>query len=597
MKKTAATFSAMLCAGILTSAALSCSSGPNSQDPAKFDEAAKEAQRQAASQLLEKLELAKLNGDKLFEIPKGEYRFSKPLKKGAHSSFIPLEKINGLTIDGAGSTFWLESEARAFHIVNCSKLTIKNLKIDWDPAPFVQGTIVAADPKNCTLDVKLDPGFETSTKAFMELPPEKSDKFATVRGIVADAKEPKFKAAQNGFRVVPFFQTPKIGDAYRIKILTFYERPLDSVNAKIGDKIVLMNRKEGGILTEGSSGIVFEDIAMSSCPGLHFVEGGCYGERNVYRRCKILPRPGTESRLGGVADGFHSQNCEYGPLIEDCYVESIVDDAVNIHGFYRKVVAQKSPTEVVVENLAWRKELKPNCSVDFYSSPEKGLEHQGSFKVLSARFENGKHVLTLDKPTNVEPGSICSIEDYSGQGGIVRNCHFKNVSVRGVLCKSHDILIEGNTMEWMGSWGVILTTEAGYWGESALPHDVKIKGNTITDAGINGKASAIGLVDPTKDLSKAKKISNVEIIGNTLERSAGPSITLRGTRNVRIEGNKISGDHTVYSNEFGEGMSQDRNEKTAAIALEGVEGLIEDGNQIDAGAGKPIGEEKAAKRD
>ena len=580
--------------GLLLLAAPACTSGPFPSEVVVWDDAAKAAQREAASQLISKLELASLSGERGFTIPKGNYRFSKTSKKGSHNSFISLDKLNDMTIDGSGSTFWFEDEAWGFHITNCSNLTMKNIIMDWDPLPYTQGTITGVNPKDKTLDVDISPGYEKVSKRFASLPPVESDKEATVRGFIFDAKTSLLKPCQEGFRVVPFLQTPKVGGAYRVKTLIFYNKPLESLNAKVGDKITFLMRSSGGILMEGCSGMTLEDITQYSCPGLQFVEGACGGERNVYRRCKVLPRPGTDRLMGGNADGFHSQNCEYGPLIESCEITAIGDDSVNIHGFYRKVVKQISPTEILVENLAWRGKLKDGCTVNFNESPEKGFGFIGQRKLMSMRFENGKHYLKLDKDISVDADSVCSIEDYTGEGAIIRNCHFKNIAVRGILFKSHNGTIENNTFEWIGGKGIILTTQPGFWDESALPHDVKITGNKIID--VYG-GPGICAFDPSKDLAKAQKISNILIKDNTITRTAGPSIQLRGAKGVEIIGNALSGDHTVYSNEFGEYLIQARSERTAAIAVEGVEDLVEKGNEIDCGAGKPIGEEKAVKHD
>ncbi|MFZ2654669.1 MAG: right-handed parallel beta-helix repeat-containing protein [Victivallales bacterium] len=570
-------FSIPILSGLIILIATSCitTPPPAASVIASWGEEEKNVQREAGTQLLRKLAQAKLDGEKIFTIPKGDYRFFKTSVKGAHKSFITLDGYRDIVIDGSGSTFWFEHEAWGFHITGSSNTTMKNIILDWDPLPYTQGVIVGMNPKEKTLDVKISPGYEAVSKRFASLPPEGNEKAACVRGYIFDAKKDLFKPCQEGFRVVPFFQTPKINGAYRIKTLVFYNKPLENLNAKIGDRIALVLRGGGGILMEGCGNMLLEDVTLYSCPGLQFVEGAC-NERNTYRRCKVLPRPGTDRLMGGNADGFHSQNCENGPIIENCEITSIGDDAVNIHGFYRKVLAQNSPNEVVVENFAWRQKLKGNCTVDFYESPAKGFDFLGERKVLACRFENGKHILTLDKPVIVENDSVCSIEEYTGPGAIIRNCHWKNIYTRGILFKSHNAVIENNVMEWIGSWGILLTTQPGFWGESAMPHGVKIRGNIITD--VFGQA-AIGLIDPAKDFSKAQRVRDISITNNTITRTDGPGIMLRGTDGVQIIGNSISGDHTDYSVESGAGeyLSQ---KDGASIEAEDSRNLLEKDNTI-----------------
>ena len=579
----------------LTSPVCKSEPGPYTPEISAWNDAEKNAQREAGTQLLAKIDMAKLNGDKTFTITKGDYRFSKTSKQGSHRAFIALDNLKNMEIDASGSTFWFEDECWGLHMTNCANVTIKNLNMDWDPLPYTQGLIVGMNEKEKTLDVKIDQAYEKVSKRFASLPPIESDKEATIRGFIFDSERGFLKPCQEGFRVVPFFQTPKVEGAYRIKALIFYGKPLASLNAKVGDKIALLMRNSGGILMEGCGGMKLEDVTQFSCPGLQFVEGAC-NERNSYIRCKVLPRPGTDRLMGGNADGFHSQNCENGPLIDSCEITSIGDDAVNIHGFYRKVVRQSTPTEIAVESLAWRGKLKDNCTVSFYESSAKGFGLLGEAKIIACRNENGLHLLTLDKELKVEAGALCSIEDYTGPGAIIRNCRFRDIAVRGVLFKSHDAVIEKNFFEWIGSWGIILTTQPGYWGESAMPHDTTIRENQITD--VYGK-SGIGLINPTSDLSKAQKIRDVSIIGNSITRTAGPDIMLRGVSGVKMTGNTLSGDHTRYSNELGEYLSQTDG---AAIGVEGVEDMLDEGNRVLGSGedGKPrrkIDEEHATKRD
>lgn len=548
----------MLLAAALTAADHIPSTGPSKMEKVR--------QRQAGDRLLADLAAACARGDRAFSVPTGQYRFSRATKQGAHNSFLVLRGVADLTIDGGGSTFWMEDCGRAFHIMNSRGLTIRNLDIDWDPLPFTQGTVVGVDAETSCLEVRLDPAYARVSPAFAALPPDPDDRVGTVRGAIFPPDSPRFKTGQVGFRVVPFFRTAARDGIFRIRVLTFRDRPLAAINAVPGDRIALWIRNGGGFLIEGSERVTIEDVNLHACSGFGFVEYGGVGG-NVFRRCRITPRPGTIDLMGGNCDGFHSAHSGQGPLIEDCEAESLGDDAVNIHGGYVRVEAQGDPDQILIGKPPGRGDLAGTTAVVI--APESaGFALRGRRAVRAATPQGAGLSLRLDGPLSVQPGDFCAIEERSGQGAAVRGCAFRNILTRGVLLKTHHATVADNRIDGTGSWGIVLTAEPGYWGESMLPHHVAVTGNTVSDAGMLSSPSCeIGLM-AVGDPAVAERIADIAVERNRLIRTSGPAIRVKNGVRLRIVGNTIAG------------RTDPAADPASAIAVEHGDEVLLDGNRF-----------------
>ena len=84
-----------------------------------------------------------------------------------------------MQIDGQGSTFVFALRGGRVHLQSCRNVTLKNLFLDMDHPPFIQGTIRAIDQAKKTIDFAVDDGFPSLDQA--AFPPGK------VRHVIMDS--------------------------------------------------------------------------------------------------------------------------------------------------------------------------------------------------------------------------------------------------------------------------------------------------------------------------------------------------------------------------------------------------------------------------
>ena len=122
-------------------------------------ETEKEEQRRAAAKLREAIAIAQKKGNGAFTIPPGQYRF-------ADNRGSALNHAEDLTVIARDVTFWFERPAamlaadpKGLELNHCRRVSIRGLRIDFDPPVFVQAKILEIDEDGPGYVVEIDPAF------------------------------------------------------------------------------------------------------------------------------------------------------------------------------------------------------------------------------------------------------------------------------------------------------------------------------------------------------------------------------------------------------------------------------------------------------
>lgn len=104
----------------------------------------------------------------------------------------------------------------------------------------------------------------------------------------------------------------------------------------IGNVLVFIgtSRVGAGIFCEKSRDVTFEDFDIYSCYGMGLIAQVC---ENMTLRCFNTVREEGAYQTA-AADATHFVNCSGVVLVEDCSFVGQMDDAINIHGMYTRVV-------------------------------------------------------------------------------------------------------------------------------------------------------------------------------------------------------------------------------------------------------------------
>lgn len=268
------------------------------------------------------------------------------VERGVERYAFRLHKASRVTLDGSGCTFLLGPTARFLRLSESSEIAIRNLRIDFDPLPFADGTVAAVDRHAGFVDVRL-----SSPTASPPLgKPTRADGEQAFFGMLWHAgpygtgsrhywiARTEAATPPNVVRVFADEQFKQFGDiepeAWRISL------PVPGIAHRFGP---------GACLDIcDNNNVTFEDVELWSAPwfGFHVMRNR---GKVTFRRVHIRPKPKSGRLMSTWRDGFHVKGNSASLLWEDCILSGMNDDALNLSTHCSRVTKVLSPTEFTVQ--------------------------------------------------------------------------------------------------------------------------------------------------------------------------------------------------------------------------------------------------------
>ena len=553
----------------LLTAGISGWSAPFPAEAMKWTTAEKDRQRQAGTELLKKIYAAAAAKQPVFNIPQGVYRF-RETQQPWQPTHIALSKVKNFTLEGNGSWFYFEKQASAIKLAECADVTIKNLNIDYDPLPYVQGTVVSLkDTPPRSFIFKPAPGYAMPEMLLNDKP------ISGRRIFLWDKTTGLLKRDQHGMDITHEANAvKKLADGtYEVSTWVWWGRSLKEAGFKPGVPVTLLRRAGRAIRMEVCGRIELDNVDVYASGFVAYV--GYQGDGPfIIRNCDLKRRPGTDRLLSGNADGFNIRGILKGAVIENCSAEAIGDDCVNLQGVYCKVFKQVSPTELIVATTTpndgahpvwnfisgdpWNDSARPGnkklktwaflgkrqvlekTAINYIIPSDRKLHEWAA----AGRYQPGKSYpalkVKLDAPINVDENSIFWSENSIVKGSVIRNNVFHNNVARGIRLQTIDAIVENNRISYTTGCALSLGGQPGFWGESTNCRNVVIRNNVFKDSGrCSGNAAITMTVEG--DPEKAEPIANILFERNRIINPRGSGIELSGCDNIRLIDNVITG--------------------------------------------------------
>jgi hypothetical protein len=256
-----------------------------------------------------------------------------------------LDHAADVTVDGQGCTFLLGPDVRFLRLRNSERISIRNLNVDFEPLPFVDGMVqrVEAAPGSIDVAVPTDeiprllggPTKKDGEQAFFAMLWWQGAYGLVSRHYWVERMERG--PTPNTVRVFAGKSFRQFGDIkpgeWRISL------PVPGIAHRYGPGAC------GEILDNGS--VAMADVELWAAPWFGFRVIRNHGPV-TFRRVNIRPKSGTGRLTSAWRDGFHVKG-NRGPLLwEDCILEGMNDDAFNISHHCSRVRKILSPTKVEV---------------------------------------------------------------------------------------------------------------------------------------------------------------------------------------------------------------------------------------------------------
>lgn len=452
-----------------------------------------------------------------------------------------LSEAKNVTLRGVpGRTELLSSNPHAgmFGFFSCKDVKLKGVVIDYEQAPFIQGSIVAIDAARGSFDFKVDDGYPEPQPELMK------QKW----GVVMNRKARCFKPGTPSCVVIRSF-TPLGNRVWRMELKNLP----DAGMLAVGDAFVMRGPGDGNAVTFSKcNGASVEDVTIHASPGLCMGFIGCEGDL-VVRRVTVRPRPDTTRLLAGNVDGIHCQMARKGLLVEGCHFEGMTDDGMNTYDRVRMVTEVISPSKIRVHQTF---DMRPGDRIQVMDPRTGFVKGEAGVSTVA------DNVITLDKPIDGVRTSkeilkgIISMDNHldadvvynlstCGAGYIIRNNYFGNFRGRGLILRGVNGLIENNVFERTSGPGIVIANEP-HWPEGPMPRDIVIRGNQLRGVGLDAQAQNYGAIMVMglglNGISPAPAVKNVRIENNLIMAPPAEGISLLSCDGVTVSGNRIDSD-------------------------------------------------------
>jgi|GEM_PF-3291961 len=514
-------------------------------------------QRAMAKKLMQDIRYARANGIDTVYVEPGYYRFNDSLA-------FALDGAENLTIvGGPGVHFLQEGGQSVIYLRNCKNVTVKGVTCDYTYLSFVQATVKGFDGAGNPI-VTIDENYlDTFTRLRSSLTGQRIIYFDGT-----DLTREKVNTIHRGF--LKSFNENDDGTytvTYNGENVLATQKP--SVNVTVGDKMVVFHRSgPHAVRVSGCESVTLEDVDIYGAPGFGIAEDAedvnsladVNNGNNVFRRVRIIRRPGTDRLVCTSGDGFHSTNMKNGALIEKCEFSYTEDDALNYHTFLGFVTEILSDTEYQVtfplttlldadaELIVFEKGSATITEItrvtdaavlaDAMTTDQKIKEATG--EVVRTFNDPYVYVVKLDAPIQgVKLYDWVGSTGYSGSGLVIKDSYFHDTHGRAMTVTGPNTTISNNIVFRVPGIAVDLQ-RGGNWAEGPYPTGITIENNLFKENGFALEAQIKpGVIVAACNMPNL--VYDIFVRNNTfVDNCVGAFCAYRAT-NIEFTGNTVTG--------------------------------------------------------
>ncbi|WP_316814181.1 right-handed parallel beta-helix repeat-containing protein [Pedobacter heparinus] len=505
------------------------------------------------------LKVCKLKKNPLLFFPKGRYDLwpqhaiekvyyeSNTSDNNPKRNGILLEGQSNLTIDGNDAAFIYHNRMQPITVEKSTNILIKNLNIDWDIPLTAQARVIDTTATYITimLDEKQYPyeidagklsfigeGWKSGVKMVMEY---EYDSHLIAAGTGDD--HALGKGWQN-------YRAEKLQNGTLRLYHSFKRRP------KPGNVLIFRHsdRDHAGIFITESKNIKIEHLNLYHCAGLGILSQ--FSENLSFMKVNIIPNSKKGRYFSGHDDGMHFSSCKGQILVDNCKYEGLMDDPINVHGIYVKVIKKLGTNQLLCRfmermsvGMVWARKGDHIGFTDNASLKTLGKASVTAFKQISTT--DFEITLTTAIPIYVKEG--LGLENLTWTpSATIRNSTFESCRARGILVTTpKDVLIENNIFRSSGS-AILIAGDVNSWYESGAVSNVVIKGNTflapVLTSNYQFSEAIISIFPeiPIMNQSTPTYHRNIQIINNNFNPYDYPILFAQSVQGLIFENNTLT---------------------------------------------------------
>ncbi|SDW30231.1 Right handed beta helix region [Lutibacter oricola] len=506
------------------------------------------------NQLIESLKGKK---DVTLFFPKGQYEFypenaiemyravtnhDNSLKRLA----IPIFNFENFTLDGNGSTFMFHGKICPITVKGSTNTVLKNFTIDWEHSFVNEMKVIENNVEENSFVAEINSGkfdFRVENNQILFQHYDWEDVIG--QNIAFD---PKTKA--------PIWQTRNYalngkGKAKVVKLdnvkakftnITKVTPPVGTVFATYGPSPG-GNRFAQAIHLDQSKDNFIENVTVFAAGGMGVIAERC---ENITLN-KFIVTSRSDRNFATRADATHFLGCKGLIKVENCLLEHMMDDGINVHGAYIKVekyLGEKTFLCEISHKQQWGLVFAEPGDKIMLTSRETVLPIYET-TVTKAKILNEKRVLITvsDVPAKMPTGPL-SFENITWNPDLImRNNTIRDNRARAALITTKgNVLIENNFFSSQ-MHGILIEGDNKAWYESGGVRDITIINNTFDNIGYGSGEHyplfAAPLFLPNQHIGAEKYHHNITFSNNKIKSYNGLLVHAFNVIGLKVEGNEV----------------------------------------------------------
>ena len=486
------------------------------------------------------------------QAPVHEYYITNHDQVVNHPVGIAIEDWQNLTFDGCGSLLLCSGRMLPLSILRCTDVTVQRLSIDFDNPQIAQVTVVNNTADGIT--------FEPSDEVRWDID-EKGTFYGF--GLKWDAKYYGGMAFDgNTHHIVA--QTSDMN--INLRDCTKSGKQVTAPNWKDqrmvpGTRVALRSyhRPHPGIFLEANTRTQLKNIKVHYAEGMGVVAQRCT-DIHLNHVDVCLPK-GKGRYFTTQADATHFVQCRGRIVEENSLYESMMDDAINVHGVYLRVrerIDSRTVKACFEHNQSWGYSWgdEGDTVIVVRSATMDQLPWKGIIR--SIRPSSGKIAGTKDYVISFDRDLPAEVTDKEGYGlenltwtpeVVFRGCTVRNNRARGALFSSPRYTVcEKNLFDHTSGTAILLCGDCNGWYESGAVRNLVIRRNRFVNSLTNMfqfTNAVISIYPEIPQLKAAKTYFHggtpdaIRIENNVFETFDHPLIYAKSVDGLVVKGNKV----------------------------------------------------------
>lgn len=423
-------------------------------------------------------------GDTILTSNEEYIAISKANKEPLSAAFF-MKDLHDVTLDFGGAELVFHGRIAPFVLDGCQNISIKNCKINYDRPFYTEAKLLEADTSHIRIKIsngfpyRVEEGYLIAQSEYWENRLNEKNLRLQLYDPITHAVAPvEFIFALIGKEIFPHPNLPLpvrqlMAEEDGDEVVLYGEFP---ASWKAGyDLVITHERRDKNVFTAiGCNDVNVEHVRILHGASMGFVGMHC---RNLSFRDFSMYRDEEHPNLvTNNADAIHTFHCSGHILLEDCKMENMLDDSLNVHGNYTIVdECEKNKLYAAIKafGLSTRfRNYMPGDRIAIYYGTT--MNKKAEYTVEAVGVDSDRYLLTLDgDATGIEKGDM--IENIGGQADItIRNCTFGLFCGTMRLQSRGKILIENCSYARKGP-NILFSGDTTYWYESSPVQDVAIR--------------------------------------------------------------------------------------------------------------------------